>query len=315
MPSLYDELGVSKTASADEIKKAYRKLAQKLHPDKNPGDRKAEARFKAVNNAHQVLSDPKRRALYDEFGDEGLREGFNAEAARAYRGARSGRARPGRGGAEELPFDLEGFLRQQGQRGEAGGFGDFFGEMFGGGRRGPRAGSDLASEVTVDFVSAIEGATLELRVQEGGTPVKVRVPAGAGDGDKIRVKGQGGPGQAGGPPGDLIVTLKVGPHPFFKREGLDLQLELPISVAEAHSGAKVRVPTPAGPVQLSVPRHAQSGQVLRLKGKGVARKNQQGDLYVRFLVQVPPVDSPELDAAMAVLASAEQRDLRASLRF
>ncbi len=167
----------------------------------------------------------------------------------------------------------------------------------------------------MDFVSAIEGATLELRVQEGGTPVKVRVPAGAGDGDKIRVKGQGGPGQAGGPPGDLIVTLKVGPHPFFKREGLDLELELPISVAEAHSGAKVRVPTPAGPVQLSVPRHAQSGQVLRLKGKGVARKNQQGDLYVRFLVQVPPVDSPELDAAMAVLASAEQRDLRASLRF
>jgi curved DNA-binding protein len=308
MANLYDELGVGKDASADEIKKAYRKLAQKLHPDKNPGDATAEARFKAVNRAHQVLSDPKQRATYDEFGDEGLREGFNPEAARAYARARaSGRAPGGNGG---MPFDIEELLRRQG----GGGFGDAFGDLFSGrGRRGPRPGADVASEVTVDFMSAIEGASLELRVQEGGEPVKVRVPPGAGEGDKIRIKGQGQPGVGGGPPGDLIVTIRLRPHPFYKRDGLDLELELPIGVGEAHTGAKVRVPTPAGHVTLSVPKHAQSGQVMRLKGKGVARKQQQGDLYVRFLVQVPVVDDPKVDAAMAVLAAAETRDLREKL--
>lgn len=313
---LYKELGVSKSASADEIKKVYKKLAGQLHPDRNPGDQKVEARFKAVNRAYQVLSDPDKRKLYDEFGDESLREGFNAAATRAYRNAaQAAGARRARGGG----INFEDFAG--GGAPGPGGFGDLLGELFGaGGGRGrrpggmPQKGADVASEVSIDFVSAIRGAELRLRVQDGGEEVTVRVPPGAGEGDKVRVPGHGAPGM-GGPAGDLVITIRVNPHPFFERDGLDLYLNLPVTVAEAHRGAKVRVPTPDGPVTLSVPKHAQSGQEARLKGKGVKRAGKQGDLYVRFLIKLPAQDSEAIEQAVATLEAAMAGDVRGGIHF
>ena len=310
----YKDLGVSRTASADEIKKAYRKLAGQLHPDKNPGDKKAEARFKAMNRANQVLSDPEKRAIYDEFGEEGLREGFDPHAARAYgraaNGAR-GRSRGGPGG--EVRFDD---FFAGGSESGGGGIGDLFGEMFGSRRaRGPARGADLQSEVAVDFISALKGAELKLRLQDGGDEVTVRVPAGAGDGDKVRVSGHGAPGAQNGPAGDLLITIRVRPHPFFERSGLDLYLDLPITIGEAFSGAKVRVPTLDGPVTLTVPRKAQSGQVARLKGKGVTRQGQTGDLYVRFLIRLPDAASPEIEKAIETIERDYSGDIRSGLQL
>jgi DnaJ-class molecular chaperone len=317
----YKELGVDRSASADDIKKAYRKLAAQLHPDKNPGDKKAETRFKAVNRAHQILSDPEKRKLYDEFGEDGVREGFDAQAARAYRdGFGGGRVRyrsPQGGSVEDLFGGAAG--------GGAAGFGDLFGDLFGGGaaRQGRAGGagaqmkgSDVASEVTIDFISAIKGAELRLRLQDGGEEVKVRVPAGAGDGDKVRIPGHGQPGPFGGPPGDLILNIRVQQHPFFERSGLDLYLDLPITLGEAYHGSKVRVPTPDGPVTLSVPKQAQSGQVARLKGRGVKRKTEQGDLFVRFLVRYPESGEPEVEKAIDQLSrSVDGNDLREKIIF
>jgi curved DNA-binding protein len=302
----YADLGVSRGASADEIKKAYRKLAAKLHPDKNPGDKKAEARFKQVNRAHQVLSDPEKRALYDEFGEEALREGFDPRVARGQAAFRRQGAPVGAGGGLEDLF---------GGGMPSGGIGDLFGDLFGGGRRGgrgtgPSKGSDVASEVTVDFASAIRGAELRLRLQDGGDEVTVRVPAGAGDGDKVRIPGHGAPGRNGGPHGDLILTIRVASHPHFERSGLDLYLDLPVSPGEAYRGAKVRVPTPEGFVSLTVPKHAQSGQIARLKGKGVKRQSKQGDLYVRFLVKLPEAETPAIEKAIATLDEAMGEGLR-----
>ncbi len=313
---LYKDLGVSKSATADEIKKVYKKLAGQLHPDRNPGDQKVEARFKAVNRAYQVLHDPEKRRLYDEFGEESLREGFNPAATRAYRNAAQATGvRRARGGGINFE-DL------QGGGAGAGGFGDLLGELFGGGARSTRRsggasakGSDISSEVAIDFVSAIRGAELQLRLHDGGEQVTVRVPPGAGEGDKLRVAGHGAPSAMGGARGDLVITVRVNPHPFFERDGLDLHLNLPVTVAEAHRGAKVRVPTPEGPVTMSVPKHAQSGQEARLKAKGVKRAGKQGDLYVRFLVKLPAQDSEEIEQAVAVLESAMTGDVRGGIHF
>jgi curved DNA-binding protein len=307
----YKELGVGRSANADEIKKSYRKLASELHPDKRPGDKKSEARFKAVNRAYQVLSDPEKRKIYDEFGEDGLREGFDAGAARAYREAtRGGRVHAG------SPGGFEDFF---GGGGNAN-IGDLFGDLFGQGGRGRRRGgavkgSDVAAEVTVDLPSAIRGAELRLRLQDGGDEVTVRVPAGAGDGDRVRIAGHGAPGVMGGPPGDLLLTIRVTPHPFFERVGLDLYLDLPISPGEAYRGAKVRVPTHDGFVTLTVPPHAQSGQVARLKGKGVKRAGKQGDFFVRFQIRLPETESRAIEAAVDTLDEALPKNLRDALVF
>ena len=167
----------------------------------------------------------------------------------------------------------------------------------------------------MDFASALRGIELRLRVQDGGDEVTVRVPPGAGDGDRVRVPGHGAPGPYGGPAGDLVLVIRVQPHPHFERRGLDLHLDLPITVAEAYRGAKVRVPTPTGDVSLTVPRHAQSGQVVRLKGRGVQRKKETGDLYVRFLIKLPDGESQELEQAVDVLERATTGDVRAGIGF
>lgn len=308
----YKELGVSRTASPEEIKRAYRKLAVELHPDKNPGNKNAETRFKAVNRAYQVLSDKKKRALYDEFGEDALREGFNVEAARAYGRARN--AAPF-GTGNGTTFNIEDLFGGAAQ----GGFGDLMGDLFGGrgGRRrsGPRKGEDILAEITVEFGTAISGTMFQVQSPQNGEPVSVRIPPGAADGDKVRVGGQGGPGANSGPPGDLIITIHVKPHEIFERDGLDLHLDLPITIGEAFHGAKVKVPTPHGDVSLKVPKGAQSGRVVRLKGRGVKRKNKQGDLYVRFLVQLPTSESAEVEKAVDVLEQETTEDVRANIRF
>lgn len=310
----YGVLGVQRNADADAIKKAYRKLAKDLHPDKNPGNPQAETRFKAVNRAFDVLSDPQKRKLYDEFGEEGLREGFDADRVRAYQNWSRQR---GAGGSD--PFAqgvrLEDLFGNAGAgAGGQAGIGDMFGDLFGRTqrRRGPMKGPDFESEVTIDFASAVRGTTVELRPRGGASaPVQVRIPAGADEGSRVRIPGQGGPSPNGGQPGDLILEIHVEAHPHFKREGDDLHLSLPITVAEAYQGAKVRVPTVEGSVQLKVPSKSQSGSVVRLRGKGVAKKGKTpGDLYVHFEVQVPTSDDAQLVAAVEKIAEFQTEDPR-----
>jgi curved DNA-binding protein len=315
--TFYDVLGVPKTADADAIKKAYRKLAKDLHPDRNPGNKKAEERFKSVNRAFDAVGDPKKRALYDEFGEESLSSGFDPDKVRAYKNWSS---QQGRGGGSADPFAqgvrLEDLFGNN-ARGGAGEAGDLFGDLFGrqGRRRGPQKGTDLESQVTVDFASAVRGTTVELRPRGGeGVPVTVRIPAGADEGSRVRIAGQGAPSSSGGPPGDLILEIHVEPHPRFRREGEDLHLALPITIAEAYQGAKVKVPTIDGSVSLKVPPKSQTGTVVRLRGKGVAKGGRPaGDLYVHFEVQIPTGDDPKLVALVEELAAFQQGDPRGDL--
>ncbi|MEO8875044.1 MAG: DnaJ C-terminal domain-containing protein [Polyangiaceae bacterium] len=322
---LYGVLGVAKDADASTIKKAYRKIAQKLHPDKNPGNKQAETKFKSVNHAYEVLSHDDKRKLYDEFGDEGLREGFDADRVRQYKQWQSqpgaGRARSGggggwSGGGGEQTVNLEDLFG-----GQAGGstINDLFGDVIGrGGRRarGPMKGNDIGAETTIDFVSAVRGTSLELRAQNSTGPTVVRIPPGASEGSRLRIAGQGEPSPNGGPPGDLILIVHVQPHAFFKREGLDLHLDLPVSITEAYRGAKVKVPTPSGDVSLKVPEGTQSGASLRLRGKGVTMKGKEpGDLYVHFLVRAPSTRSDEIGALVDQLGVLSPEDPRSEIKF
>lgn len=288
--NLYEELGVQKGASDEDIRKAYRKLAAKLHPDRNKNNPANDERFKRITAAYNALSDPKKRKLYDQYGDVGLKEGFN----------------PGPGG-------FGGFSGGAGFEdifGGGKGVGDIFGDLFNTTRRrgkGTRRRADVESEITVEFVSAVRGAELELGM-ENGQRVKVRLPPGTRDGDKLRVK-------SGAGSSDLLLTVRVKAHPHFRRDGLDLTVDVPLSASEAYLGTKVDIPTISGQVQLKVPPLAQSGQLLRLRGKGVTRGEQTGDLYVRFLVRMPEKTSPEIEAAARLLGDETRPDLRADLKF
>ncbi|HVH41672.1 MAG TPA: J domain-containing protein [Labilithrix sp.] len=313
----YSVLGVPKNADPDAIKKAYRKLARDLHPDKNPGNKDAETRFKTVNRAYETLHDPKRRALYDEFGEEALREGFDADKARAYRSWQGSAGAAGngvRGGARVNLEDLFG-----GAYGQGGFDGADLGDLFGRGRRrGPMKGHDLEQEITVDFETAVRGTTLQLRNADSRETVTVRVPPGADEGSRVRIAGQGGPSPNGGPNGDLVLVIHVKPHPLFKREGDDLHLEVPINLSEAVRGTKVKVPTFEGPVSVKVPPGTQSGTVLRVRGKGVSRKGRpQGDLYIRFMIHVPhprsEKEAADLERVIDQLAPFEDPHLRRQL--
>lgn len=312
---LYSVLGVPRDADEETIKKAFRKLAMKYHPDKNPG-KANEARFKEVNHANEVLSDKEKRALYDEFGEESLSQNFDPERARVIR-QYGGARRPGRGpggvGGAGPGIDVQEIFG-----GDAGDFGDILGDLFGrrGGVRGPprpARGQDIETSVTIDFASAVKGTTLQL--QRGDEVVSVRIPAGAHEGSRVRISQQGAPGGAGGPSGDLLLTIHVTPHPLFKREGDDLYLDVPVTIGEAYRGEKIKVPTPDGEVTLKVPPRTQSGKVTRLRGKGVARKGKDaGDLYVKFLVHVPTSDDPEVAKAVEVL-DANVDDPRVGMKF
>ena len=287
----YKVLGVSKTASADEIKKTYRKLARDLHPDQNKGDAKKEEKFKEVSEAYDILSDAKKRAEYDE-----ARSLFE----------RGGMPRGGQGQYQGDFGDIFGGGNPQ----------DIFANLFGGGRRGPRKGQDLQTESTITFRESVYGTTLDLRLNVEGRSQQItaRVPAGVQDGAKIRVKGKGAPGEAG--PGDLFIYLHVKPHAVFGRTGENLTMTLPITFAEASLGADVKVPTLEGPeVTVRIAAGTPSGRTLRVKGKGVTKGHHTGDLLVTVDVQVPRRAEGKVEEAIKAFAEATKDiDVRAEFR-
>jgi len=307
---LYQELGVDKSSTEADIKKAFKKLASKLHPDKNPGDKRSESKFKAVNRAYQTLSDPNKRALYDEFGENALREGFDANSARAYQQAQQSYGGGGGNGSVHVEDSFSGGGAD---------LGDLFGDLFRATSRGRGSarvkGSDVASEITIEFAQALRGTEVVLQLQDVGEPLTVRIPPGATDGDRIRLSGHGQASPIGGPPGDLVLAIRVRPHALLERRGLDLHLDLPITIGEGYRGAKIKVPTLNGAVTLTVPKRAQSGQTLRLKNKGVQRGANIGDLYVRFLVRYPEQDSKEMDNAVDDMEHFMNVDIRAGLEL
>jgi curved DNA-binding protein len=274
----YLTLGVERTATPAEIKRAYRKLAKKWHPDTNAKNPEAEARFKTIATAYEVLSDPERRRLYDEFGDEALRSGFDADRARAARAWAS----QGRSSGGGIPFDLS----------------DLDSFFNAGRKRRDVRGSDVRAVVELELIDALRGAELTTHVPGVEQPITVRIPRGTDDGTVLTVKGRGSPSPFGGEPGDLLIETRVRPHPHFERTGLDLRLRLPVTLDEAVNGATVSVPTPDGPVKLKIPRGSQNGATLRLRDKGVTRKDLTGDLYVELVVRLP--DQP--DEAFAAAA-------------
>jgi molecular chaperone DnaJ len=307
----YDILGVKKAAGADEIKKAYRGLAKKFHPDKNKGNKDAENKFKEISEAYAVLSDTEKREQYDRLGKE------------AFRGGGPG-GNPFAGGANPFSgFDFSQFTgggaRARGGRrstGGPGGFTDIFSDLFGGGgpgfEPGPERGGDLEAELTIDFRDAILGATMDLVIN--GKGVKVKIPEGVSDGQRIRLRGKGAPGSSGGPAGDLNVLIHVRPHPLFERRGDDIYIDLPIKVGEAIRGAEVEVPTIHGPVRARIPAATQGGQTFRLRGKGVKKKTgTPGDHYYRVEITVPKSSAAEVFVAADTIDAAYGEDPRAKL--
>jgi curved DNA-binding protein len=312
---LYGVLGVSRGADEDAIRKAYRQLARRYHPDVNPGDEEAEESFKAISEAYAVVSDPVRRRNYDEFGEVSLEGGFDSEKARRARetfGRRFGAGGHGGGsfarGGESFHFDnLEGL------------FSDLFSRS--GGPRG-RRGVDQEAEIELDFVDAVRGGEHRLsfaRPTADGRArqetLSVRIPPGVADGGRIRLRGKGGEGLGSGQPGDLYARIRIRPHPFFRREGRNLELDLPVSVREATLGAKVQIPTLDGRVTLTIPPGTDSGSKLRLRGKGVPSPSggTPGDLYVVVQIRVPRDLPPELAKKLEDLAEYEPADLRKEL--
>jgi curved DNA-binding protein len=311
---LYEILGVSRKASGDEIKRAYRKLAKKFHPDVNPGNKAAEEKFKEVTAAFEVLSDEKRRRLYDEFGPDALRSGFDEKRAGEYR--RWKREGAPQGG---MPFDFGDF--SQVHVGDFGtfDFGTIFGDLFGGpGMRGrsrvatPAAGQNAEGELLVDLKDAVLGAERDIRLD--GKTFRVKIPAGVTDGSQIRLAGQGGPGAHGGRAGDLLLTVRLREHPNVRREGKDLVLDLPLTIPEAVNGTELNLPTFDGQVRLRVPAGARQGMKLRLRGRGIPdlRGGHRGDLYA--VVQlVLPEPTEALRKAVKALEALYDGDPRAGI--
>lgn len=291
----YAALGVKRTATAEEIRKAYKRIARESHPDLNPGDPAAEARFKAAAAAWDLLRDPEKRARYDRgeidaTGAERPERRFYRDFAREGAGG----ARPGRG------FQ------------DLGGLGDIFEDLFGraSGGRGMR-GQDLRYALETDFLEAVKGGLKRIQLPTGET-LDVRIPEGTADGDQIRLRGKGAPGGAGGPPGDAIVTISVRPHRFFRREGDDILADLPVTIDEAVLGAKVEVPTIDGRVTVTVPKGASGGQVLRLRGKGARRKGGEGrgDQLLSIRIVLPPGGNAELETFLASWRARNRYDPR-----
>jgi molecular chaperone DnaJ len=281
----YKVLGVAKDVSDADLKKTYRKLARQYHPDSNAGDAKAEARFKEISEAYSVLADPEQRAEYDQVRAMGSGARFTSGA-----GGQSG-------GFEDVFGSMfGGGNRRAGP--QQNGFEDLLGGMFGGGGfgrtsggyqgfGGPTRGRDLTASTTLDFLTAINGDTISLQ-PSGGKPIKVKIPAGVSDGQKIRLKGKGEASPDGGEAGDLVLSVTVRKHPVFERDGLNLRVDVPVTFVEATLGATVEVPTLGGePVRLRVAAGTPSGRVLRVKGRGVATPKGTGDLLASVHVAVP----------------------------
>lgn len=285
----YKTLGVSKDVSAADLKKAYRKLARKHHPDSNQGDAKAEAKFKEISEAYSVLSDAEQRKEYDEIRAMGSGARFTSGGAGAAGGFEDVFSRFGQGGRGQSNADFEDIFAMFNQ-GQGGSFGSGrFGQTSGGyrGFGGPQKGADVTARTTLDFATAVQGETISLQ-GEDGKPFKVKIPAGVADGQKIRLRGRGRPSPDGGEKGDIVVQIKVRPHPVFTRDGLNLRLTVPVTFTEATLGATIEVPTLAGDiVKLRVAPGTPSGRILRVKGRGVATSKGTGDLLAELQVAVP----------------------------
>jgi len=281
----YQVLGVDKGISQDDLQKAYRKLAKKLHPDLNPGNKASEERFKEVTAAYDLLADPDKRARFDrgeidasgaerpqhrfyrDFADRGERHSYSSDA----------------GFADFADTD------------------DILSQIFGSERRGGMRmrGHDVHYRLALDFLDAINGAKRQVTLPDGSA-LEVTIPPGTRDGQVLRLRGKGRPGVGGGPPGDALIEVEVSPHPVFSRKGNDILVDLPISLREAVLGAKVTVPTPTGAVTMTVPKWANSGRVLRLKGKGVPGPDGgHGDELVTLKVMLPDKPDPELEKFVA----------------
>jgi DnaJ-class molecular chaperone len=293
----YQVLGVPRTASADEIRKAFRKLAKANHPDTNPNNKPAEERFKQVSGAFDILGDAAKKKKFDQ----GEIDNDGRETMRGYGGGAGGPWGPPPAGGFGGPGG-------QGQSFEGVDLGDILGEMFGGaGGRGGRGGgagggfggfsqrgSDVRARLEIDLEDAIKGGKKRIAFSDGRT-IDVTIPKGAQEGQTLRLKGQGSPGRAG--PGDAFIELSFAPHPVFRREGEVLVMDVPIPVYDAVLGGKVEAPTPDGPVTLTVPKGANSGTRLRLKGRGLSDpKGHRGDLFARLVVTLPERPDEALDA-------------------
>jgi curved DNA-binding protein len=306
----YQVLGVPPTASAEELQQAYRRLARRHHPDvnKDPG---AEDRFKEVNEAYQVLSDPDTRARYDRFGPDFRRipEGAEREPAGAGFGGFGGR-RPGAGGRSRRVYVDEGGLGEEGLGGID--LEDLLGGLFGG-RGGPVAGADQEAELELTVEEAYRGGRrwVNLAGPEGQRSYEVTIPPGVLDGQRIRLAGQGGRGGGGAGPGDLYLVVRILPHPRYRLEGRDLQVELRVSPWEAALGAELPVDTPGGEAKVKVPAGSSSGRRLRLRGQGMPNpRGQPGDLYAEVRIMVPPRLSRRERQLFEELANASSFDPR-----
>jgi len=311
----YQVLGVAKSASEAEIKKAFRGLAKKHHPDTHAGDESAKKRFQEISAAYDILGDKDKRAKFDagEIDASGNPRGFDPRAG-GFHGSPFGfgGGAPG-GGEREFHFSWDD------RGGGAQGFSaeDIFSELMGGRGRSranrPARGEDFAVAITASFAESVIGGTRRI-VLANGEQIDVKIPAGLKDGQQIRVKGRGGAGRNGGPNGDVLIQVAVAPHPFMSRDGNDLRMDLPVTLKEAVLGAKVPVPTLGGTLNLSIPANSNSGAVLRLKGKGVPAHGGQpaGDLYVRLVVALP--DRPDAALTRFVESWQSSFDPRARMR-
>jgi molecular chaperone DnaJ len=331
----YEVLGVSRGASEAEIKKAYRRQARKLHPDVNPGSKSAQARFQEVQEAYDVLKDPERRRAYDRFGHAGppIAEGFGGQASPGGFGGQGFGGQGFGGGAPFESFSFEGDL------------GDLFGNLFGGGRprTGPEKGADARGAIEIPFRDAVLGGTASLslrrekvcercggsgRVGKGVCPVcrgsgrtaeaetvRIKIPEGTEDGGTIRVPAKGQPGERGGTAGDLFVTVRVTPHPYFERRGDDIHAVVPITIKEAYAGAEIEVPTVHGLFRARIPPGTQGGQKFRLRTQGVRnpRSGQTGDHIYTVRVAVPKAQTPAGSDAATLLESLYKEAVRAEL--
>jgi DnaJ-class molecular chaperone len=324
----YATLGVSRTSSPDEIQKAYRKLARKYHPDMNPDDATAKKKFQEVQSAFEVLSDPDKRKKYDQFGSD-----FESMGGGPGGGPRNWRY-TNSSGPQTYPFDVNDLGDLFGTGGGVeteggGGFADLFKQFSRGrgSRRGaPSArGTDLKHELTVPFATAVLGgeAALTVQRQDGDIEnIKVKIPAGIDDGKKIRLRGQGVPGTGGAPAGDILLTIRVSPHPNFRRVGNRLEVRVPVTLAEAALGAKIDVPTPHGEggrpgmITLTVPPNTSSGKRLRIKGHGVRPANQPpGDLFAEIEVELPEKLTDDERQQLADISNRYPQRPRSELRW
>jgi molecular chaperone DnaJ len=372
----YQILGVPKDATQEQIKKAYRKLARKWHPDINPGNKSAEEQFKKISQAYDSLRDEKKRKIYDEFGEEGLKSGFDPDQARRYQQWRD--------------YQQAGKDRQGQEFGRYQNYEDIFGNIFGfeGGTGGFRThvtgqGRDIQHDMTIDLMSALKGFETELSMQKpkecsvckgsgmdpdagmstcptcggsgrlsvaqgpmqftkpcpqceghgrigkpckhcggsgsvvGTETIKVVIPQGVKEGSKVRVAGKGEPGLNGGKPGDLYLVIHLKPHPILRREGDNLFMDLPLTVHEAMAGGTITIPTVDGQVKVKVPRGSQSGQVLKLKGKGAVdpKTKKRGNLMLKLVVRVPKTDDKEIIEMAGKMEAFYKTDLRDDIRL